>query len=188
MQASELDVINAGLGAAAFVLAGASLAWQSVTWKLSGSRARAELRIGVMHRNSLSRQVLSYPAGKAWGEIAREGAPHGLTRKVLLLKVRSTGRQQVTIESWSAVFPGGPKISQLNSDLGPSLPHTLGAGEPGEWAIELNTLETGRQILEGTRVLRFLWRRRTIRVRLEAELGHGKVIRTSRWHRARLPD
>jgi hypothetical protein len=119
MQASELDVINAGVTGAAFVLAGASLVWQSVTWKLSGSRARAELRIGVMHRNALSRQVFSYPAGKSWNQIAEEGAPHGLTRKVLLLKVRSTGPQQVTVESWSAVFPGGPKISQRNSDLGP---------------------------------------------------------------------
>lgn len=187
MQVNDLDVINASVGAAAFVLAGASLAWQSVTWKLSGSRARAELRVGVMHRNSLSRQVLSYPAGKSWDAIASEGAPHGLTRKVLLLKVRSTGRQQVTVESWSAVFPDGMKIRQLNSHLGPPLPHTLGPGEPGEWAIELSALGPGRQILEGRRVLKFR-RYRAVRVRLEAELGHGKVIRTSRWHRARLTD
>jgi hypothetical protein len=182
---SPLDVANTIIAAAAFAAAVASLVWQSVTCKLEGSRVSAELRIGALHQNPGIRQVITYPARRSWSEV--EGArQHGFTRKALFLPVRSTGRQPVTVERWVVVFPGGPKILQLHSGLGPDLPHRLDVGEPGEWAIELNTISPGVALARQERVWKVLWRRRAVRVRLEVELGHGRTARTSRWHRVRL--
>ena len=113
-------------------------------------------------------------------------AERGFTRRALFLTVRSIGRQPVTVGRWVVLFPGGQKITQLHSGLGPDLPHRLDAGERGEWAIELNTISPGVELAREERVWKVLWRRRAVRVRLEAELGNGRTVRTSRWHRARL--
>jgi len=104
--------------------------WQSVTWKLEGSRAKVELRIGALHENPGNPAVITYPAHRSWADVG-EARQRGFTRRALFLTVRSIGRQPVTIERWGVVFPGGVKISQLNSKLGPDLPHRLDVGEPG---------------------------------------------------------
>jgi hypothetical protein len=182
---SPLDVANTVIAAAAFAAAVASLVWQGVTWKLEGSRVRTELRVGALHQNPGIRDVITYPARRHWSWV-EEAGKHGFTRKALFLTVRSIGRQPVTVERWVVVFPGGQRITQLRSGLGPDLPHRLDVGEPGTWAIELNTLTPGAALAREERVWKVLWRRRAIRVRLEVELGSGQIVRTSRWRRARV--
>jgi hypothetical protein len=182
---SPLDVANTLIAAAAFAAAAASLAWQAVTWKLEGSRASAELRVGALHRSPGIRDVITYPARRSWSDV-EEAAQHGFTRKALFLTVRSTGRQPVTVERWVVVFPGGQKIHQLRSGLGPDLPHHLDVGGRGEWAIELSTIAPGVALARNERVWKVLWHRRAVKVRLEVELGDGRIVRTSRRRRARL--
>jgi hypothetical protein len=92
----------------------------------------------------------------------------------------------VTVERWVVVFPGGQRITQLRSGLGPDLKHRLDVGEPGTWAIELSTLMPGVTLAREERVWKVLWRRRVVRVRVEVELGNGRRVRTSRWKRVRL--
>lgn len=183
----SLDVANTVIAAAAFATAVASLVWQSVTWKLGGSRVSAELRVGALHRNAGIPAVLSYPARASWQRVVEEGRRNDFTRRALFLTVRNTGRQQVVVESSAVVFPGGLKLSQLNSQRGPSLPHTLNVGQPGVWAIELSEMQPGVEAARRTKVLKVLWYRRTVKVRLQVELGHGKTVRTRRRQRARLP-
>ncbi|MGO9160278.1 MAG: hypothetical protein ACLP7J_06105 [Streptosporangiaceae bacterium] len=114
---TSLDVANTVIAAAAFGTAVAAIVWQTVTWKLGGSRVSVELRVGALHQNSGIRDVITYPARRPW-RVVDEAGQQGFTRKALFLTVRSTGRQPVTVERWVVVFPGGQRITQLRSGLG----------------------------------------------------------------------
>ncbi len=181
----SLDVVNTVIAAAALAAATASIVWQSVTWKLGGSRARAELRVGALHQNPGIRDVVTFPVCRSWSDVDQV-RQDGFTRRAVFLTVRSSGRQPLTVERWVVLFPAGQRISQLRSGLGPELPHRLDVGERGEWAIELDTLSPGVQVARTEKVCKVLWRRRAVRVRPEAELGHGKTVRTRRLRRARV--
>ena len=163
----------------------ASLMWQSVTWKLEGSRVKAELRIGALHENPGNLTVITYPARYPWSAVDGAGE-HGHTRRSLFLTVRSVGRQPVTIERWVVAFPGGQKIYRMNSKLGPDLPHRLDVAEQSTWAIELSAISPGVALARKERVCKVLWHRRAVWVRTEVELGHGRNIRSSRRQRVRL--
>ena len=113
---NSLDVANTLIAAAAFAAAAASLAWQAVTWKLEGSRASAELRVGALHLNPGIRDVITYPAGRSWSDVDDAGQ-HGFTRKALFLTVRSTGREPVTVDRWVVVFPGARRFISCALDL-----------------------------------------------------------------------
>jgi hypothetical protein len=178
-------VANTVIAAAAFATAVASIAWQAARWKLEGSRASAELRVGALHQNPGIRDVITYPARRSWSDVEEAGR-QGFTRKALFLTVRSTGRQPVTVERWVVTFPGGQKITQLRSGLGPDLQHRLDVGEPATWAIERSTLSPGVALAREERVWKVLRRRRAVRLRVEVELGNGRRVRTSRWKRVRL--
>ena len=178
---SKLDVINAGIGAAAFVLALVSLGWQSVTWKLSGSRARAKVLKAAIQRTGTAFATL--PPDRSWEEIgSAEYTSQGFTRKALFLRVINTGRQPVQVEKWAVRFPGKVRVGQLHSPLGPSLPHRLEVSASQQWGIELADLTDMVNLICERRGTKY------VRVRLEVDLGHDKTIRT-RGRRVRLyPD
>jgi hypothetical protein len=168
---SDLDVINAGVAAAAFVLAVVSLVWQAITWKLSGSRAKAKVLKGTLQGNGTAYATL--PPSRSWETISgAEYTSQGFTRPALFLRVVSTGRHPVQVQSWNVRFPGKVRLGMLNSPLGPALPHRLDVNDSGQWAIELADLTDMVNMICKSK------RKKYVRVRLEVELGHGKTIRT----------
>ena len=178
---SDLDVINAGVAAAAFALAAVSLAWQAITWKLSGSRAKVRVLKGAIQGNGTA--LLTLPPTQSWETISgADYTSQGFTRPALFLRVASTGRQPVQVQSWNVRFPGKVRLGMLNNPLGPALPHRLDVNDSEKWAIELADLtDMVNMICESKR-------KKYVRVRLEVELGHDKTIRT-RGRRVRLyPD
>lgn len=153
------------------MLAVVSLIWQSVTWKLSGSRARAKVLKAAIQQTGTAYATL--PPGRSWEEIgSAEYTSQGFTRKALFLRVVNTGRQPVQIENWKVRFPGKVRVGQLRSPLGPALPHRLEVSASQQWGIELTDLtDMVNQICK-------LKGKKYLRVYLEVELGHDKTIRT----------
>jgi hypothetical protein len=172
---SELDVVNTAVAAAGFGLAAASLTWQSVTWRLSGSRAKAKVLKAAIQQTGTAYATL--PVDEPWEEVGKF-ANQGFTRKALFLRVINTGRQPAQVERWMVRFPGKVRVGELNSPLGPSLPHRLEVGASASWGIELETLmPMVKQLCEKRG-------KKSVKVCIEVELGHDKTIRTRR--RARL--
>jgi hypothetical protein len=163
------------------VLALVSLGWQSVTWKLSGSRAKAKVLKGAIQRTGTA--YVTLPPSRSWEEIGGTNyTSQGFARKALFLRVINTGRQPVQIENWKVRFPGKVRLGQLHSPLGPPFPYRLEVSASQQWGIELTDLtDMVNMICEDKS-------RKYVGVRLEVELGHDKTIRT-RGRRVRLyPD
>jgi hypothetical protein len=109
---STLDIITLIVAIFGVALASGSLAWQTASFVLSGSRVRVNLRRGAMRRG--------IP-----GETARIAGPRepsesdhdmmrrqGFTHEVLIVEVRNIGRMAVSVESVSlgAEMVGGSRI------------------------------------------------------------------------------
>jgi hypothetical protein len=174
-QDTALEVASIVVGAGGLALAAASLTWQAVTWRLSGGRVKAELLVGAIQ--TIGNMSVTFPAGHPLKDLD-DIADQGFTRKSLFLSARNTGRLPVVVEQWVVLFPGGIRIRQLNSRLGPDLPHRLDVGESAQWAIELETIMPTVQWFRAEKKLAKVLRRRSVKVRIEVGLGDGKVIRT----------
>lgn len=162
-------MINSIVGTLGLVLAATSLTWQAVMWRLSGGRARAELRIGAIQRVGDAYVTLPVNTpGAAIDILSREG----FERKAIFLTVRNIGRLPVVVERSVVRFSRKYRVAQLSLAVGPDLPHALGVGESETWGIELN------KIAPIAAVLREGERRRSIKVRVEIELGNSKIILT----------
>lgn len=171
---SPLDVANTVIATLGFVMAAASLTWQAISWRLSGSRASAELLIGALRHSGV---YITLPP-RSSTEAVELFKKEGFTQKAIFVVVRNAGRLPIAVEHCRVVFPGKYKIGQLSFAVGPQLPYLLGVGEAATWGVEVARIAAMIQMLREVRGLR------SVNVRFEVDLGNNKTVRTRK--KARL--
>lgn len=163
------------IGLAGLLLATVSLTWQAVTFRLTGSRVVAHLRVGSVTGNPLSgQQVLSSAVGRDWTTRLlaliqqHEGTP------VLMLVASNVGRLSVGMETAEAVVDDGTRYSQPGWNVNPVMGATLGAGHTVSWYVPLLPVQAVVDTIDTVAGAE----KRPRSVRMELHLGTGKAVRT----------
>ena len=165
---STFNWLSFGIAAGAFVLAVCSLAWQWATWVLSGSRAKAELGHGAIHPLSKRYVILS---AKTPLTDYTDVAQYGLTDRALFVSVNNSGRLPLAVTRWQVGFPGKIRIGDIGGE-GPKLPHRLDVAESATWAIGLDFVFHGAEMVRRQKGID------AVPVHVEVSLGNGKTITT----------
>jgi hypothetical protein len=144
------------------VLALASLAWQAVSFRLSGSRVGVELRTGLKNEIAAVTIPWSPPADQVDHLRAQ-----GFTDRVLAVHVRNSGRSPTSVVSVALLYANGAVYSEMAVD--PPLPFRLEAESEQTWFFDAEKIEgyanaMGKALVSGA----------PLTVRGSATLGGGK--------------
>jgi hypothetical protein len=143
MSHATLDIAVVGVA-----LSVASLAWQAATFKLSGGRVEAVLRVGALTPDGSS--LVSISPAKAGADWWSDIAGQGYDRQVIILEVHSTGRLPVTVTRWglqssegTSLYPVANVEKALAMDVatGPALPDRLEVGEAATWLLDRQSVD-----------------------------------------------
>jgi hypothetical protein len=130
--------ILATLGVALSLL---SLAWQFVSFRLSGSRVSVVLRSGMRDGSA----VVTIP-GTADPEHLKMVRAQGFTDPVLGVEVNNSGRSPTNIVSVSIVYPNGAAFTLTTVD--PPLPFKLDAESEKTWYFSADEITTYARAME----------------------------------------
>ena len=166
---SSLDIVNAVIAVLGFVLAAASLAWQTITWRKSGGVAKADLFLGAIEHTGAA--YITVPATSSLTDLNILES-EGFTRKAIFVAVRNTGRLPLTVQNWSVRFPGRYRSAQSSFAIGPKLPHRIDVGESETWGVEIERFTPIAQVLRDSKNLK------SVGIRVDVELGDSRSIRT----------
>lgn len=146
-----------------------SLAWQAVTFVLSGIRPQCNMMHGAINPG---RQFATYPITGRQLRLPSSAAAQGFTEEALFVTVHNTGRLPFSVKNWHLVLEGGVRTGILNNPLGPSLPHRLEVGEEATWAIEMDQVNR----------VAAAWRSQgggaTVPAWMEVQVGNGKTYKS----------
>ena len=96
---------------------------------------------------------------------------YGLTNRALFVSVNNTGRLPLAVTRWQVGFPGKVRIGEIGGE-GPKLPHRLDVAESATWAIGLDFVFQGAELVRRQEGID------TVPVHVEISLGNGKKITT----------
>jgi hypothetical protein len=119
------------------VLALASLAWQAVSFRLTGSRVSVYLRGGMKHMTGVS--AVTTPGPVTPGQI-KMLQNQGFTVPVLGVEVKNSGRSPTNIVNVALLFGNGASYSETVFD--PPLPFRLDAESEQTWYFDRGQIET----------------------------------------------
>jgi hypothetical protein len=119
------------------VLALASLAWQAVSFRLTGSRVSVYLRGGMKHMSGVS--AVTTPGPVTPGQI-KMLQNQGFTVPVLAVEVKNSGRSPTNIVNIALLFGSGASYSETVFD--PPLPFRLDAESEQTWYFDRGQIET----------------------------------------------
>jgi hypothetical protein len=165
METANFVIALVGLVAAVF-----SLAWQTVTFFLSGIRLQCEMLQGAINPG---RQYTTRPIVDGRLRSNSQAAAQGFVQDALFVTVYNTGRLPFSVKGWNLVLEGGVRTGLLNNPLGPNLPHRLDVGEEATWAMHLSQ----------ARDVAVMWRAQQgnapeIRAWMEVQVGNGKTYKS----------
>ena len=123
------DPVTTVLAVLGIVLALLSLAWQAVSFRLSGSRVTVELRTGM--RNAIS--AVTTPALATPFHLDHLRA-QGFTDRVLAVQVKNSGRSPTSVVSVDVRYVNGAIYTETAFE--PRLPFRLEAESEQTWFFE----------------------------------------------------
>jgi hypothetical protein len=118
------------------VLALASLAWQAVSFRLSGSRVSVDLRPGMRHGTGTAAVTSPAPVFPGQMEMMQS---QGFTDPVLAVEVRNAGRSATNIVNVAVLFSNGASYSDMV--FNPPLPFRLEGESEQTWYFERGPVE-----------------------------------------------
>ena len=164
-----MTVANFVIALIGLIAAIVSLAWQAVTFVLSGIRPQCNMLHGAINPG---RQFATYPITDRQLSLPSSVGSQGFTEEALFVTVHNAGRLPFTVKSWNLVLEGGIKTGVLNNPFGPSLPHRLDVGEEATWAIEMTQVNA----VVGA------WRNQSgggaVPAWMEVQVGNGKTYKS----------
>jgi len=166
----------ATLGIAGFgvLLAAMSLTWQAVTFRLTGSRVVAHLRVGVLTGAFGGQGIVSFQAKDDWEQqLVALQQEHGGT-PILILTASNIGRLAVAMQDAQAKSDTKFGFSRAGWALNPATGASLDAGHQASWYV---TLEELQRMLDVDAQVR-PQNNRPIKCWMELSLGDTTTVRT----------
>ena len=168
---SALSEAAFGLAAFGSVVATASLTWQVATFKLSGSRVKATLKIGGLGASG----ALTAPVGGDWPKMLRQFAQQGYGNSCLAAEVANVGRLGVDIVRCTAVFSNGMAFDPVAHPASPPRDTRLDHGQTKTWFVDLAPLQAAVDAAAAVGLKRSAGPQE---IRMRVELGTGKSVTT----------
>jgi hypothetical protein len=168
---SALSEAAFGLAAFGSVVATASLTWQVATFKLSGSRVKATLKVGGLNISG----ALTTPAKGDWRKMLRQFAQQGYGTACLAAEVTNVGRLGVDIVRCTAVFSNGMTFDPVSHLASPPRDTRLDHGQTKSWFVDLDPLQAA---VDAAAAVGLKKPTGPQEVRLRAELGTGRSVVT----------
>jgi hypothetical protein len=162
---------EAAFGMAAFgsVLATASLTWQVATFRLSGSRVKAMLKVGGLGPGG----ALTAPATADWSRMLQQFAGQGYGTPCLAAEVSNVGRLGVDIVRCTAVFSNGMLFDPVSHPANPPRDTRLDHGQTKTWFVELAPIRAAVEAAAATGLRKSTGPQE---IRMRIELGSGKSV------------
>lgn len=168
---SALSEAAFGLAAFGSVVATASLTWQVATFRLSGSRVKATLKVGSVGGGG----ALTAPIGKDWERSLRQFGQQGFTTPCLAAEVSNVGRLGVDVVRCTAVFSNGMVFDPVSYPVNPPRDTRLDHGQTKTWFVELATLQAAVDAAAATGLAKSAGPQE---IRMTVELGTGRTVTT----------
>lgn len=121
------------LSVAALVLSVIALTWQMVEHRLTGSRVRADLRLGGLGFGG----VVTGPLDMNRSTLASQGVQEW----VLCIDVRNIGRMAMDLTNFEIEFESGGAYNRAGWHLNPELPYRLESGSSKAFYVPLDDVE-----------------------------------------------
>jgi hypothetical protein len=146
----------------------AAIIWGIMHFFLTGSKVKAEFRIGMMGPGG----AVTKPVWKDMteSEVANLVA-QGFNRPIIGVRVSSVRRSAATVDGLELDCDGPFKVQVLGDAIGPSFPHTIGGKRDENWYADASLIEAMRAGAEP------LGRTGPLRVWANVNLGNDKSIR-----------
>jgi hypothetical protein len=164
-----MDGATLWIGLAGIVLATISLTWQAVTFRLTGGRVVAHLRVGVQSGGS----VISHKADRDWQRRVLDTAAQYPGPPVLVLVASNIGRMGVGVDQVAAVIDGQTRFAVPGDARNPPPGMTLDGLHGATWYVPFGpvqaAIDADAKVL-GIRGPRKVW--------MELELSAGRPVRT----------
>ncbi len=161
-----MDVATLIFAVFGLVLAVLSLAWQAVTWRLSGSRVQVDMLVGATNGSKDGTVVVD----ARWRAGVEQFEDLGMHHRLLAIRIRNTGRAATSLVSYHAALDTGPRIGAVGVPAGPPLlPHRLEAESEVLYYLDFDQLLHALAGLHNSE-------QRPKSVRMQAVLGSGKTV------------
>ncbi|MCZ2813121.1 hypothetical protein O2W15_16945 [Modestobacter sp. VKM Ac-2979] len=169
---SDLDAATFVLALLAFLMSGTALAWQAVTFFLSGSRLECELLMGAA--NPFTRQYMTQPAGK-WEGLTQGITGQGFSQERVFIVARNKGRLPMSVDGYRLVTNTGQSFGQTTTEpWEDKVPKRLEPGESAMWSFPADLMTDGVALIESQPHIAKTAKGGVIEVRGEVESGTGK--------------
>jgi hypothetical protein len=165
---SGTDTTTLVIAVVGLALAAASLAWQTATFALTGSRVRADILRGAIGRGGL----VSSPPEKWNANSPAALAAQGFTEPVVAVEVRNVGRMAVSVQKVTAYLDNGIGFSPTQTET--PLPFRLEPGSSEKWWVEAAVLHAAIVASRHAGI----GGSDHPRVHVAVGLGTGKVVKT----------
>jgi hypothetical protein len=163
-----VDVATLVIAVSGLVLSVIALAWQAVTWHLSGPRVKVELRLGAADGRTYS----TVPATSNWRRHLQEMSRQGARSQMFAVEIVNTGRQATTVTGYKAETDTGVGTGVVAPPAHlPTLPHRLEAESSVLYYLPLQDVAEILELLKTTG-------QEAKTVRMTVTLGSGKVKTT----------
>ena len=168
---SALSEAAFGLAVFGSVVGTASLTWQVATFKLSGSRVKATLKIGAWGAGG----ALTAPVTVDWLKTLRQFAQQGYGAPGLAAEVTNVGRLGVDVVRCTAVFSKGMAFDPVSHPASPPRNTRLDHGQTKTWFVDFAPLHAA---VDGAAAMGLKRSTGPQEVRMRVELGTGKSVTT----------
>jgi hypothetical protein len=171
---TSVDWPAVAVGGAGVVLAVGSLTWQAVTFRFTGSRVRARLRVGVIVPGGIlsgETQVATYQVKPGWEQRfvgLLQQLPGGTA--VFELEASNVGRTAVGMEKVVAKTENGHEVSLPTWDVNPRRGTSLEGGHRSSWYVPIGLVQRVVDAYAG--------HGRPIKCWMELALGNDTTVRT----------
>jgi len=152
-------------------VATASLTWQVATFKLSGSRVKATLKVGGLGVGG----ALTAPVKGDWSKMLRQLAQQGYGTPCLAAEVSNVGRLAVDVVRCTAVFSNGMAFDPASHPANPPRDTRLDHGQAKTWFVELVPLQAAVDAAAAVGLAKSAGPQE---VRMRVELGTGRFVTT----------